>query len=234
MAVNILSTSALDQGLTDRANREVRLDVIPFIDVRNLVGIQPGLLEEIVELCALPVTAVFTSANAVKAISGIAEACQPQWTVYCIGNATRNEVTKAFTQSDIEAVADNSAELAEIIKEHGVQEIVFFCGDKRLETLPATLAEDDILVYEHIVYETKETPVALEQPYSGILFFSPSAVQSFFSVNTPGKNTVLFSIGNTTAEAIRNYSDNKIIVCDKPSKDEVVATAIRYFNQQGQ
>jgi len=44
--------------------------------------------EKIVDLCYLPITAVFTSANAVKAVADIIINADPEWDIYCIGNAT--------------------------------------------------------------------------------------------------------------------------------------------------
>ena len=66
--------------------------------------------------------------------------------------------------------------------------------------------------------------------YFGILFFSPSAVQSFFSKNKVADKTILFAIGNTTANEIKKYSTNKIIISDEPGKENLVTKMIEYFN----
>ena len=42
----------------------------------------------------------------------------------------------------------------------------------------------ELSVDEVIVYKTIETPKVLTKQYDGILFFSPSAVKSFFSKNS--------------------------------------------------
>jgi uroporphyrinogen-III synthase len=67
--------------------------------------------------------------------------------------------------------------------------------------------------------------------YDGILFFSPSAVQSFFYGNAIGPQTVLFAIGQTTAEAIEKFTGNTIIVSEKPGKDELVKRMFEYFKK---
>ncbi|MBS1975620.1 MAG: uroporphyrinogen-III synthase, partial [Bacteroidetes bacterium] len=65
--------------------------------------------------------------------------------------------------------------------------------------------------------------------YDAILFYSPSAVNSFFEKNNPGPQTILFAIGNTTTKEIKKYTNNKIVVADKPSKKLLAEQAINYF-----
>ena len=79
------------------------------------------------------------------------------------------------------------------------------------------------------VYQTNMIHHTVEKNYDGILFFSPSAVQSFFSTNKLNDKTILFAIGNTTASAIKKYSTNKIIVADEAGKSNLVEKAIEYF-----
>ena len=82
---------------------------------------------------------------------------------------------------------------------------------------------------EVVVYETEETPSILTKDYEGILFFSPSAVHAFFSSNKPSKNTVLFAIGKTTEEAIRQHKGKKIVVASVSDKVEMARDAIDYL-----
>jgi uroporphyrinogen-III synthase len=71
----------------------------------------------------------------------------------------------------------------------------------------------------------------IDKVYDGILFFSPSAVESFFSKNKLPEQTVLFAIGNTTAKTIhRRYCNNRIMISDQPGKDELIEQAIEYFS----
>ena len=91
------------------------------------------------------------------------------------------------------------------------------------------LSQHEIEVTEVVVYETLETPKVVDKTYDGILFFSPSGVDSFFSNNSIDDKTILFAIGNTTAEAIKKYSDNKIIISDKTGKEMLITKAVEYF-----
>jgi len=226
----ILSTAFLDQQFVTKAvELGVQLDVMSFIKVSAIESEE--LAERVVDLCYLPITAVFTSVNAVKAVSDIIMSADPKWDIYCIGNATMEAVKGQFRAAEIIGVAGNAVELAKIIIEDGEEEVVFFCGNQRLDTLPDTLRENDVEVYEMMVYETTQIPTAVEKEYDGILFFSPTGVDSFFSVNKIGADTVLFAIGNTTANAIKRHTLNKVIFSQTASKDSVVDYAIKYFDK---
>jgi len=66
------------------------------------------------------------------------------------------------------------------------------------------------------------------------LVFSPSAVDSFFTLNTIDKNTTLFAIGNSTANAIKQQVNNKIIIADTPGKAALVKKMLAYFSTEKQ
>lgn len=110
--------------------------------------------------------------------------------------------------------------------------MVFFCGDLRREELPDLLKKAGIELTEVVVYQTLETPIKINKDYDGILFFSPSAVKSFFSINQVNSNALFFAIGNTTANAIKPFSKNSIIVSEFPAKDQLLDKAIKYFSNR--
>jgi uroporphyrinogen-III synthase len=66
--------------------------------------------------------------------------------------------------------------------------------------------------------------------YNGILFFSPSAVHSFFKKNKANPDTVFFAIGETTANAISVYTNNKIITGNTPAKGELLKLAVEWLS----
>jgi uroporphyrinogen-III synthase len=69
----------------------------------------------------------------------------------------------------------------------------------------------------------------VERVYDGIAFFSPSAVESFFSINTVPEATRLFAIGETTAASISAYCSNPVVISDSPEKEALVRRMIDYF-----
>lgn len=228
----ILSTVLLGQALINRAHDDgIALDAMSFIQVVDITD-ENGLPEQIEELYKKPITAVFTSVNAVRAIFEQAYFSKPDWKIYCLGNATKNAILEYFDAMAIHGIANDAAALAAIIKQNGVKEVVFFCGDKRMDTLSDSLHQGGIAVGEVVVYQTVEVPKFVEKEYDGILFFSPSGVNSFFSLNTVEPDTVLFAIGSTTANAIKEQSDNKIVVSEMPSKEQLVAQSIQYFQKR--
>lgn len=228
--VSILSTVALDQRLIDKAaDQGVLLNGVPFIQVAALDN--TDIKEEVADLCSRTIAAVFTSANAVRAISKTTKALQPAWNIYCIGHATQLAVLECFSAEAIKGMANDAATLAEIIKTELVPEVVFFCGDKRMDTLPDILRGEDVNVHEVVVYHTMETPQPISKKYDAILFFSPSSVHSFFAVNKVAAEVVLFAIGTTTASALQKHTNNKMIIGNTPSKEEMIADAINYFHK---
>ena len=108
--------------------------------------------------------------------------------------------------------------------------MVFFCGDERRDELPDILKQHDIDVNEIVVYQTVEVPRKITKKYFGILFFSPSAVRSIFKLNKLGEKTIPFAIGNTTANEIKKFSNNKIIISNEPGKENLNQKMMEYFN----
>lgn len=107
----------------------------------------------------------------------------------------------------------------------------FFCGDKRRDEVPALLNQHEIEVHEIEVYRTKLIRHNINKSYDGILFFSPSAVISFFRYNTVYGKTILFAIGNTTANEIKKYSGNMIVTSEEAGKKNLVESAIIFFDK---
>ncbi|MEO8416473.1 MAG: uroporphyrinogen-III synthase, partial [Ginsengibacter sp.] len=80
-------------------------------------------------------------------------------------------------------------------------------------------------------YKTIETPHIIKQHYDGILFYSPSAVKSFFLKNTLQNNTELFAIGSTTAKALKHFTQLPVIIAEMPGKENLVKLAIHHFSK---
>jgi len=168
--------------------------------------------------------------NAVEAIANELNEQHPGWRIYSIGNTTKQLIKRYFGEEAIAGTADSAAELAEIIvEEDDSNELFFFCGDQRRDELPDILRNNNIQVNEIVVYQTIPVKHKIENSYHGILFFSPSAVESFFRNNKVVDQTILFAIGNTTATKIKKYTNNKIIVGDEPGKENLVMEMIKYY-----
>jgi uroporphyrinogen-III synthase len=229
--VAILTTRPLAHTVMQKAEEQgVQIDVESFIETNNTID--SVTVEKIRALALEDISVVFTSMNAAEAVIDCLSDmnAEPDWTIYCTGGTTQMILKNYFTDVNIVATANNSKQLADIIIENEVEGIVFFCGNQRREELPNLLKKESIDVDEVIVYETIETPVKIEKTYQGILFFSPSAARSFFSINKIDTATVLFAIGKTTAEELRKFSNNKILVGENPNKEQLAEKAIEYVS----
>ena len=247
-SIHILSTRPLPAGLiAHAAARGVGLDTISFISTAPVVD--EDLLREIRELALRPLAAVFTSMNAVEAVRGWLMTPPLGWKVFCIGSATRRLVADFFGEAAIAGTAGSAGMLAETVKGlegfgdggtggaglgQGVggaaSEVYFFCGDRRREELPFLLRREGFTINERVIYRTILTPRKVERAYDGIAFFSPSAVESYFSVNTVAEATRLFAIGETTAASIGAHCTNPVVISDSPEQEVLVRRMIDYFS----
>ena len=227
--IPILCTRPLSPQLVALAEENgLQINIVPFIRTESIKSEE--LTTRIRYFSSQPVTAVFTSMNAAESVTSQLNGVKPEWRIFCLGNTTRKTLIDYFGESVIVGFAENASALASIIIETGiVREVVFFCGDHRRDELPKILAEHQVMVHEVIVYRTIAVMNTIHQQYHGILFFSPSAVSNFFSCNQINAQTNLFAIGQTTAEEIKKFTNNTIIVGDKAGKEDLINTMIRYY-----
>lgn len=228
----ILSTKILAQEyaqiLTD-AGFEVSEH--SFITTKSIV--QDTDIDLLNALAQQKLTVIFTSANAVNAV---AEKLlfQPKWKVFCINGKTQNTIEKLFSKTEILDSSPTGELLAEkILQQHNTRHIVFFCGSKRLNTIPDALLKAGYYLQELVVYETNLNPVLFDENFNGVIFFSPSGVESFFSVNKISKETVLFSIGPSTTKALKRYSEN-IVECAFPSEEALIDLVKRHYGAENE
>jgi uroporphyrinogen-III synthase len=191
-----------------------------FISIQSLAYTLPENLK------AEKISTVFTSKNAVMNLNGFTPV-----KVYCLSGATRAAVQERFPTAELMRLASNASDLANMIIADCEKEVLFFCGDKRRDVLPKKLASARIKVHEVVVYQSVETPIQVEEKFDAVIFFSPSAVSSFFSVNQLQPEAICFAIGDTTAEAIATYCENKTVSTDSPSEEELLQKVIYHFEK---
>ncbi|MBC7507583.1 MAG: uroporphyrinogen-III synthase [Ferruginibacter sp.] len=227
--ISILCTRPLSKALVEQAQQQgIIIDEIAFIATAAIQTIE--VQQEIEQVATQTTTVVFTSMNAVEAVAGYLHGQPVNWRIYCMGTTTNQLVKKYFGEQQLAGIANSAAELAELIAANIlVDELTFFCGDQRRDELPEILSSYTIDVTEIVVYQTIAVNHVVNKIYNGILFFSPSAAESFFSKNKLPAATVLFAIGSTTANEIKKYSTNKIITSSEPGKENLVAKMMEYF-----
>jgi len=229
--VQLLSTRPLNNTLIDEASENnVIIDTISFIKTEKFINAETG--KRITHLLQQDINVIFTSMNAVDSVKSYVSTA-PFLKIYCIGNTTKKLVKQIFGEEKIASFANNGEQLLKLILQNNlIKKVVFFCGDKRRNEIPDTLKKNGIIVDEIIVYKTIETPEIIKKEYDGILFYSPSAVESFFKKNTISDRTQLFAIGTTTGNAIEQFSRQPVISSEIPDKENLVHLAISYFNKR--
>lgn len=173
---------------------------------------------------------IFTSQNAVESVlentdykSILHKRC------FCVG-----EKTKALLEESgfvVLVYADYAAELASIIcNKYQKQTFTFFSGNMRKDILPEAMQLAKITFEEIVVYETVYTPQEITTKSDGILFFSPSAIESYVQLNKI-TDQMCFCIGQTTAETAEKYTTS-IIIANQPSVENVIIQCLNYYSKR--
>ena len=216
--IQILSTKTLSKvQKQELVNANFNVLEVDFITTQN----QSFELKDIFD------NLILTSQNAAQSIL-LHSNCEELKTknVFCVGLKT-----KALLEENgfnVGVYVDYASDLAEIITLiYSSESYTFFSGNLRKETLPKALKEAKIKFNEIQVYETTLTPQKIKTIVDGVLFFSPSAVESYLKENKI-ISEICFCIGNTTAEALEKTTKN-IVIADQPSVEDVIEDVIEEF-----
>jgi uroporphyrinogen-III synthase len=186
----------------------------------------------------LPPHYIFTSSKAVELFVSLVLkhkiVIPAKAIIYCLQGETRKAVLNAGMNPLL--TATSARQLAQMIHKKGLsKQLLFFCADMRRPDLPDYLSANKINVQEVVLYKTLLKPRYITHNYAAVLFFSPSAVQSFFMANKLKSRTVCFCIGSTTAETVKqNAVKNKIFIADKPSQQSLIEKVNNFFSMATQ
>jgi hydroxymethylbilane synthase len=145
--------------------------------------------------------------------------------IYCVGRRTKKLIENRIGK--VTHVAKNALKLAEYIsKETAIKNVSYFCSDLRLDALPAHLQENNIVVNEIEAYKTMLSSVKIAASVSGVLFYSPSGIDSYLKDNHTDK--IAFCIGETTAVEARKHFE-KVQVANMPDVDSVLALVNSHY-----
>jgi len=173
---------------------------------------------------------IFTSKNAVKSVYSSKEKIKcDKMPHYCVGQNTKELLLK--NGQKVIKNAKNSNKLAIFIQKNAKTEHFIFCrGSIKNMIFSEFFQKNKILLTEIPVYETFLTPKDFNITFDGIMFFSPSAIESFNKKNTIG-DAICFCIGKTTSLYAKKFS-KKIISNDTPTIKNVVNQTINYFKNE--
>lgn len=174
---------------------------------------------------------IFTSQNAVLSLVENLEKTDTldllrKKNVFCVGLKTKALLEEnGFNVIAYTGYADDLAEIISLI--YSKEKFTFFSGNLRRDTLPEALSEAKVVWNEIQVYETILTPQKISGTFDGILFFSPSGIESYLKNNKITKETC-FCIGTTTAEALENITNN-VIIANQPTVENVIIQCINFY-----
>ena len=215
----ILSTKKLSKALKNKlSDAKIELVEKNFIQTKSISFETPQLNDYL----------VFTSKQAVKSVLKSDVKNVHAISCLCVGNKTKIFLEKkGFTV--IES-SDYAEDLIQIIdSKYKSSSFTFFCGNIRRNTIPAFFQQNKIAYNEIIVYETKLKPHQIKKPFDGILFFSPSGVNSFLEKNSL-ENKMCFCIGTTTAKALEKRTEN-IVIASQPTVENVITEVIKFYKR---
>lgn len=146
---------------------------------------------------------VITSKNAVEALLTNVSADELQFkNIYCVGRRTKRLIEKRIGK--VKHFEKNAQKLADHMVDYlEGTEVTYFCSNLRLDDLPNVLTKNNIIVNEIEAYKTKYSPVEVGLNVKGVLFFSPSTVESYMQMNKADK--IAYCIGESTAKAAREH-----------------------------
>jgi len=219
--INIFSTKNLSIGQKSALNPNIGVDMSDFITIRfNRIkrSAISGPKKHV----------VFTSQNAVASLTDNYSASELEFEhIYCVGRRTKRLIERKISKvTQVENSADKLADY--LLGQVKNEEVTFFCGDLRRDELPDKLQQNGIKINEVIAYQTLLTPNKLDKKYKGILFFSPSGIESYLTANKVDTE-VAFCIGNTTAEMARKHFQT-VIEAKLPSVESVLESVNTYFS----
>lgn len=221
--MKLLSTKIVSKKFKDlliKNNYQIEeksfIKILPFKSKSNI-----SILENI----------IFTSKNAVKIIlrNSIIKNNLANKNIYCVGKSTAELIKK--NNLNLIKSEDNSKNLSKFILanfKNSKNSFTYFSGKKRIRELENNLKKNNINIIVHEVYDTLLTPIKINDLYDGVIFYSPSAVKSFFKGNNSLNNTYGFCIGNTTAKELYNYS-NRFSIAKSNSEENMLESINKYF-----
>jgi uroporphyrinogen-III synthase len=217
-AIRILSTKKLQPNQKQfLLNADFRLIEADFIQIE----FQPFQLNSSFDYL------IFTSQNAVLSVlKNENNSFLKDKFCFCVGIKTKHLLEENGFK--VEKAVEYAEDLVVfLVENHFDKEFTFFSGNLRKDTIPTTFQKHNIIFQEIEVYTTVLTPHKIGYKPDGILFFSPSAVQSYLKENNISSE-VCFCIGTTTAAEIKKDIKN-IVIANQPTVENVIIQCINYF-----
>lgn len=222
----VLSTKQLNANRIKRAKEAFGMDLVckSFTKIKRTDFLCSPFTLETYDSIA------FTSANAVHYfLENMDHKLLANKNIFALQGATR----EALLLKDIvpNIIAPNVDELGKRIKwkkeELNIQRMLHPIGNLTLPDLGYVVTGAGMTYQELNVYHTELNPVPVDAiPFKAILFFSPSAIDSFSMANRFSSERVYACIGNTTFTRLQYYTDTSNAVIAKNPTPEAMLMAL--------
>lgn len=220
--INVFSTKYISKEQATKLTSDIGVAMNDFISIKYN-RVKPQAVKEPIK------NVIFTSQNAVEALLYNYSSEDLNFeNIYCVGRRTKRLIKNKI--GDVAHVESSAEKLANFLTENlKEKEVTFFCGNKRREELPKALSENNITVNEIECYQTVLTSEKVDPKFTGILFYSPSGVESFIKNNNVN-NRIAFCIGETTASEARLHFET-VKVSKVATVDGVIDSVNDYFKK---
>ena len=215
----IYSTKKLSEAQKKVLPRTIEIHDSDFIKIR-FNRIAPKVMKEEIE------NVVITSQNGVDSILNSFTKNEIKFkNIFCVGRRTKKLIETSI--GEVSFVAKNAKQLAEYLAENlKNKEVTYFCSDIRMEILPAYLHQKNIQLNEIEAYKTMLSPLKIGDDVSGVLFYSPSGIESYLKKNDTDR--VAFCIGESTADIAKKYFKN-VQVSNSPDVESLLTLVKNHF-----
>ena len=216
---NIYSTKSFTEAQRLLFHEKVTVESSDFIKI-SLNRIHPRFLKSEIE------NVVITSKNAVESLITNYSALELQFkNIYCVGRRTKKLVeTKIGKVTHFE---NSAKKLANYLVDYMEgSSVTYFCSDLRLDDLPTILEKNNIKVTEVEAYQTKFDGIKIPNTIEGVMFYSPSTVESYIAKNNT--EAIAFCIGETTATEAKKHFKN-VKIAKVPTVESVIELVNEHY-----
>ena len=193
----ILSTKVLSQDL----EAFVRENGGDYIE-RDFIRIEAKVSAE--DLCDSVAhnVVMISSKNAITGISSSEKLLGKE--ILCVGEKTKHAIEQIC--ATVSHKFNSSSTMAAHAVKNGTP-ATFICGERRMPQVEEAFTKAGIELQIIETYSTHLTPEKIEGELDAVIFYSPSGVESFFSLNGEFSGRAI-CIGSTTEKEARKYTDN--------------------------
>ncbi len=217
---NIYSTKSLTKDQNLLFNEYVVAKSSDFVKI-SLNRIKPQVIRNPID------NVIIANKHSVEALLNNFSAVELQFKkIYCVGRRTKRLIEKRI--GPVKHVEKNEKALAEYLVEYiDGTEATYFSGDAQDDELTSILNNNHININQVEAYQTKYDAETVEDSVEGVLFYSPSTVQSYLKENHPDK--IAFCINETTAtEAKKKFED--VRVTKVPTTENLIQLVNQHYD----